>query len=246
MLKQTRNTSNKIRRNALPITTLTRLLPHAEPAAYSAVWAKKRDESGTYILFIGEMQQGRKTIEQEAGMEVCVRASAHSKESLFKNLCDNGGGRAASVLLHLGELERNINLEMKHKISKCSSTEAKAQGIFSFVNRKDRVDILPAEQEHPVNPCRSWRNPSRTARYRHGWWHQQNQFQRGGTPRMPKIHVSSPVWYSQRSQMYPSDQGWVQLRFVIYRLIIFAKKEMYCWLEQGFHTTPFVLVQDIK
>lgn len=60
-------------------STVTRLLPHAVPAAYSAVWAKKRDESDTYILFIGEMQQGRKAMEQEAGMEVCVRASTHSK-----------------------------------------------------------------------------------------------------------------------------------------------------------------------
>jgi len=58
---------------------------------------------------------------------------------------------------------------------------------------KGQDSILPTEQGHPVNPCRSWRNPSRTARCRHGWWHQQNQFQGGGTPRMPKIHVSSPV-----------------------------------------------------
>jgi hypothetical protein len=62
---------------------VTRLLPHAVPAAYSAVWAKKRGESDTYILFIGEMQQERKTMEQEAGMKVCVTASTHSK-TFFK------------------------------------------------------------------------------------------------------------------------------------------------------------------
>ena len=52
---------------------------------------------------------------------------------------------------------------------------------------------LPVEQGPPVNPCRSWRNPSRIARCRHGWWHQQNRFRRDGTPRTPKIHVSSPA-----------------------------------------------------
>jgi hypothetical protein len=39
------------------------------------------------------------------------------KHRLFKNLCDHGGGRAASVLLHLGELECNINLNMQNTTS---------------------------------------------------------------------------------------------------------------------------------
>jgi hypothetical protein len=54
MLKQTRNTSNK--KNAPNYSTVTRLLPHAVPAANLLLgWAKKRDKSDTYILFIGEM-----------------------------------------------------------------------------------------------------------------------------------------------------------------------------------------------
>jgi len=44
---------------------------------------KKTRQSDTYILFIGEMQHERKTMEQEAGMRVCVTASTHSK-TLFK------------------------------------------------------------------------------------------------------------------------------------------------------------------
>ena len=118
----------------------------------------------------------------------------------------------------LESLSATSTWHAKHNISKCSFT--KVQWIFISVRHKEYTwDILPVEQGHLVNPCRSWRNPSRTAQCRHGWWHQQNRFQRDGTPRMPRIHVSSQASFAismtqpNLSNIDPSCQGWSRLHY---------------------------------